>query len=122
VTADCKPSGSVHVSFESVGVTYWPPSPLTLAVSTVSGDNQFLVQRVTTIRIQPGDSNRQLRGELWNLKPGDIGRIDVENEMPLLNGDYSWFTAGVRWQVSGSNSVRVDEWNALLVALQGKLK
>ena len=88
----------------------------------MSGDNTFLVQRVISIRIQRGDSNRQLRGDLWDLKPGQIVRLNVENEMPLLNGDYSWFIAGVRWQVSGSNSVRVDEWNALLIALQGRLK
>jgi hypothetical protein len=91
-------------------------------VNTVSGDNWFTVQRVISIRIQRGDSNRQLRGDLWDLKPGQIVRLEVNDQMPLLNGDYSWFIAGVRWQVSGSKSVRVDEWNALLVALQGKFK
>ncbi len=83
----------------------------------MSGVNRFPIQCVIALRIQSGDFDRQLRGYLDLIEPGDCVRLIVDEERPLWNGDHSWFKAGVRWQVEGSNVSRVKEWKSLLEKL-----
>ena len=111
------PSGLGHESSASEKATSWPHSLLTLGVSLVSGVNRFPIQCVISLRIQSGDFERKLRGDLDLIEPGDCVRLYVGDERPLWNGDHSWFKAGVRWQVEGSNILRVKEWKSLLEKL-----
>ena len=111
------PSALAHESSASEKATCWPHLLLTQGVSMVSGDNSFPVQCVISLRIQSGDFERKLRGELDLIEPGDCVRLYVGDERPLWNGDHSWFRADVRWQVEGSNILRVKEWKSLLEKL-----